>query len=41
MPTRPPYTAYVGNLAFEAVEEDMEMLFSGVEVCAFGMFVEE
>ncbi|KAJ9121880.1 hypothetical protein QFC24_004462 [Naganishia onofrii] len=31
MPTRPPYTAYVGNLAFEAVEEDMEMLFSGVE----------
>ncbi|KAJ9096722.1 hypothetical protein QFC21_004992 [Naganishia friedmannii] len=31
MPTRPPYTAYVGNLAFDAVEEDMEMFFSGVE----------
>ncbi|KAJ9098323.1 hypothetical protein QFC19_006447 [Naganishia cerealis] len=31
MPTRPPFNAYVGNLAFDAVEEDLEMFFSGVE----------
>jgi RNA recognition motif-containing protein len=29
IPSRPPYTAYVGNLAFDAVEEDIEMFFQG------------
>ncbi|GHJ88113.1 hypothetical protein NliqN6_4515 [Naganishia liquefaciens] len=31
IPSRPPYTAYVGNLAFDAVEEDIEVFFQGVE----------
>lgn len=33
IPSRPPYTAYVGNLAFDAVEEDIEVFFQGMAVC--------
>lgn len=32
LPTRPPYTAFVGNLAFETIEDDLSMFFEGIEV---------
>jgi translation initiation factor 4B len=32
LPTKPPYTAFVGNLAFETEEEDLSMFFEGLEV---------
>lgn len=35
MPTRAPFNAYVGNLAFDAVEEDVEVFFQGVAVRFF------
>lgn len=33
MPTEPPYLAYVGNMSFEVVEEDVRDLFSSLNVC--------
>lgn len=39
MPTRAPFNAYVGNLAFDAVEEDVEVFFQGVAVRFFPCFV--
>jgi translation initiation factor 4B len=32
LPTRPPYTAFVGNLAFETIEDDLQGFFEGLEV---------
>lgn len=31
LPTRPPYTAFVGNLAFDLVESDLEVFFQDVK----------
>ncbi|KAJ3557950.1 hypothetical protein NP233_g11609 [Leucocoprinus birnbaumii] len=31
LPTQPPYTAFVGNLAFDLVESDLEGFFQGVK----------
>jgi len=33
LPTRPPYTAFVGNLAFDLVESDLEVFFQDVKAC--------
>lgn len=32
LPTEPPYTAFVGNLAFDLIETDLEEFFAGSEV---------
>lgn len=32
LPTEPPYTAFVGNLAFDLIETDLEEFFAGTEV---------
>ena len=32
LPSRPPYTAYVGNLPIDCTEEDIEAFFRGLEV---------
>ena len=32
LPTRPPFTAFVGNLAFETIEDDLQGYFEGLEV---------
>ncbi|KAF2733584.1 RNA-binding domain-containing protein [Polyplosphaeria fusca] len=32
LPTRPPYTAHLGNLSFDATEGDIQDFFSGCEV---------
>lgn len=32
LPTRPPYTAFIGNLAFDVTESEMAVFFSGQEV---------
>ena len=34
LPTRPPYTAFVGNLAFDLVESDLEVFFQDVKACS-------
>jgi len=31
IPTQPPYTAFVGNLAFDLTENELEQFFSGVK----------
>lgn len=31
LPTRPPYTAFVGNLAFDAKDDDIRQLFNSGE----------
>jgi len=33
VPNEPPYTAYIGNLPFEASTEDVENFFKGLKVC--------
>ena len=37
IPTQPPYTAFVGNLAFDLTENELEQFFSGIKVseCSF------
>ena len=32
VPTRPPFTAYVGNLPFDMEDEELELFFRGLEV---------
>jgi len=32
VPTEPPFTAYIGNLPFEASNEDVENFFKGLKV---------
>lgn len=32
IPTQPPYTAFVGNLAFDLTENELEQFFSGIKV---------
>ena len=32
LPTRPPYTAFIGNLAFDVTESEMAVFFGGQEV---------
>jgi translation initiation factor 4B len=32
LPTQPPYTAFVGNLAFDLTEHDLETFFDGLKV---------
>jgi len=32
LPTQPPYTAFVGNLAFDLTEHDLESFFAGLKV---------
>lgn len=32
LPTSPPYTAFIGNLAFDVTESEMETFFGGHEV---------
>ena len=34
VPNEPPFTAYIGNLPFEANVEDVEHFFKGLKVCA-------
>lgn len=33
LPTQPPYTAFVGNLAFDLTESELEQFFFGIKVC--------
>ena len=33
LPTQPPYTAFIGNLAFDLTEIDLEEFFVGHKVC--------
>jgi translation initiation factor 4B len=33
LPTQPPYTAFVGNMAFDLTEMDLENFFEGLTVC--------
>ena len=33
VPNEPPFTAYIGNLPFEASAEDIENFFKGLKVC--------
>jgi len=33
VPNEPPFTAYIGNLPFEASVEDVENFFKGLKVC--------
>jgi len=33
VPNEPPFTAYIGNLPFEASIEDVENFFKGLKVC--------
>lgn len=35
LPTAPPYTVFVGNLAFDLVEDDLAALFAPESVCLF------
>jgi RNA recognition motif-containing protein len=32
MPTKPPYTAFIGNLAFDLTESELEQFFSPIKV---------
>jgi RNA recognition motif-containing protein len=32
IPTQPPYTAFVGNLAFDLTENELVQFFSGIKV---------
>ena len=32
LPTSPPYTAFVGNMAFDLTEQDLEAFFDGLSV---------
>jgi translation initiation factor 4B len=32
LPTQPPYTAFVGNLAFDLMEGDLENFFQNIKV---------
>jgi hypothetical protein len=32
LPTSPPYTAFIGNLAFDVTEVELEGFFSGTKV---------
>jgi len=32
IPTQPPYTAFVGNLAFDLTENELEQFFSGIQI---------
>ena len=32
LPTQPPYTAFVGNLAFDLTESELEQFFNGIKV---------
>lgn len=40
VPNEPPFTAYIGNLPFEASAEDVEHFFKGLKVCIEGIFSE-
>lgn len=33
IPNQPPYTAFVGNLAFDLTETELGEFFSGIKVC--------
>lgn len=35
VPNEPPFTAYIGNLPFEASAEDVETFFKGLKVCIY------
>ena len=35
LPTLPPYTAFIGNLAFDLTEPELEDLFTPLKVRAF------
>ena len=35
LPTSPPYTAFVGNMAFDLTEQDLEAFFEGLSVRPF------
>lgn len=35
LPSKPPYTAFLGNLPFDVSEEDIRNLFRGLAVCIF------
>ena len=32
LPTKPPYTAFLGNLPYDVAEEDIVSFFRGIEV---------
>lgn len=32
LPTQPPYTAFIGNLAFDLTEQDLESFFGSFQV---------
>lgn len=34
LPTQPPYTAFVGNLAFDLTDTELEEFFSPLKVCS-------
>lgn len=38
IPTQPPYTAFVGNLAFDLTENELEQFFSGIKVKGHSLF---
>jgi hypothetical protein len=37
LPTQPPYTAFIGNLAFDLTEIEIEEFFGSTKVCHFTM----
>jgi len=39
VPNEPPFTAYIGNLPFEANVEDVENFFKGLKVCVHNVVV--
>lgn len=39
LPNQPPYTAFIGNLAFDLTESELENFFSGTKVCYFCLFL--
>lgn len=40
LPTEPPYTAFVGNLAFDLTDIDLEEFFAGHQVSGVGVLVD-
>ena len=41
IPTQPPYTAFVGNLAFDLTENELEQFFSGIKVSELPFLFDE
>ena len=39
VPNEPPFTAYIGNLPFEASVDDVENFFKGLKVCKLALLV--